>query len=207
MNMLLGEGGNSFTPTSNTYDGPVSGVTETVPAGASFLQIEVWGPGGGGCQGISNLGNVSTPSGGRGGGYAQSIGIAVSGGQTLTYTLNAGGAGGVQGAVAGGQSSGSSTIVFGNGALSAVTLSAGSSQGGSSSAGSGGTASGGNTTNTTGGSGSTTNGGNAAGSGGTGGASSGAAGNAPGGGGAPRTTATAGNGGAGAAARAKFSYT
>ena len=173
-----------FTPVTNTYTTPGS-FTETVPTGASFVTITAWGPGGGG---------VFLTAGGRfgagGGGQAVYAGLAVSGGQTFSLSVPAGGIG-VTNASPGG--TGSPTQVVGSfpGLLAASGV--GATSGG---VGAGGTATGG-TTNTTGAPGSGGNGGAGA-NGGAGGVFGTSAAQQPGGGGA--------GGGNGAAGEVQFSY-
>jgi len=86
--------------------------TETVPSGASFLEIILDGAGG---SGGDDLG-LGTGGGGGGAGEAHSVGISVSGGQTLTYILGAPGAG----SSGGNGNSGGASSVTGNGALSST---------------------------------------------------------------------------------------
>lgn len=132
----------SFLPVTHTFNSG-SAATETVPAGASFLTITVFGGGGSGSAG----------NGGGGGAQAISTRIIVIGGQTLTYTVGAGGPlGGNPGTPSG---------VIGNGALSAISMTAnGGGAGTAGGVGAGGTASGGNSANNSGQAGSGTNGGN-----------------------------------------------
>lgn len=128
--------------------------TETVPVGASSLEIIL--DAGGGEGGGSN--SLTIPGGGGGGGgRSHSVGIAVSPGQTLSYTL---GAPGFQasGGTVGGRSAFNS-LVTGVGALSSVSLIAYGGGGGQvydppvsdfGNGGVGGTATGGNYANITG---------------------------------------------------------
>lgn len=170
-----------FAPVTNTYTG-TSG-TETVPAGATTCVIEEWGGGGG-----ATSGSPSPGSGGGGGGYSTRT-VAVTGGQTFTYSAPTGVSG----------TGGTASIV------SAAPVVSMSCNGGVSGAGggAGGTASGG-TTNTTGGNGSAPTGGSSP-NGGAAQPTPGATGNTPGGGGAGSVTpATAGQGAPG---RCRFSYT
>lgn len=139
---------NAFAATTNAYTTAGSG-TETVPSGASNVVIEIWGGGGGGGGGD---GNITKGGGGGGAGYARSS-YACSGGQTIAYTVGAGGsnAGVNNGAgFAGTQSSASS------GTLSITTMTAHGGAGGTgdgSANSNGGSASGGNQANATGGQG------------------------------------------------------
>jgi hypothetical protein len=139
--------GNPFSPyvapnTVNHVFTSGSGV-ETVPAGVSFVTISAAGAGGGGS------GGNGSPGGGGGGGGAQaiSVNIPVSVGQTFNWSVPTGGAGST---TAGG--SPVAATVTGNGALSAISLTANSGTGATSASGkgAGGTASGGNSSNTSG---------------------------------------------------------
>lgn len=143
-------GGNAFVPQTVTRTSG-TGATETAPAGATNVIIAVWAGGGSGGQGLRTAINPSgyDGTGAGSGGYSQST-YAISGGQTLTYTVGGGGApSGVNG-VASSVSSGTKTI---------TTMAANPGTGGNPSAapvnaaGTGGTASGGNTSNVTGNSG------------------------------------------------------
>jgi len=80
----------AFTPITRDYSTVGSG-TETAPAGCSNVVIEVWGGGGQGrgAARFATMGGV----GGSGGGYSKSS-YAISGGQTLAYTVGGGGSGG-----------------------------------------------------------------------------------------------------------------
>ena len=174
-------------------------LTETVPAGAFQVQIEVYGAGGSGGASANN-----SALGGGGGGYTTKT-IGCTAGDTLTYTIGFGGGGETapnNGAV------GTTVTVTGTVSGGSVSLTANSGSGGFSSGagGSGGTGSGG-TTNNTGGSGI------AAGAGGTGaaplaspGGVAGPAGNVgtvPGGGGGGSGV---GSSGAGASGEVIFTY-
>jgi hypothetical protein len=180
---------NPFAPVTNTYTSG-SG-TETVPTGASQCVITAWG--GGACgAGVTGHG---IPGGGGG---AQSIKtIAVTGGDTLSYSVAAYELG-TGSSLAG---TGNPSTVTGTVAGGAVNMTA---NGGAGSL--GGAASGGDT-NTSGGNASGMNGGAGAngGSGGSGGVSSGGSpGAAPGGGGGGGNS---GEGFFGAAGEISFSYT
>jgi hypothetical protein len=136
-----------------------SGATETVPANASTVVIEVFGAGGGGGGGASGCGG-SGGGGGGSGGYSRSS-YACSGGKTLIYTAPSTGASG--GTVNSGGNTGASSSVS-SGTLSITTMTAaGGTGGGSGSAtgagGGGGAASGGNVVNTTGNAGTAHSGG------------------------------------------------
>ena len=127
-----------FPPVTRTYTSGVA-ATETVPAGATLVTVRTVGGGGSGAKDI--------PSGAGGGGSAaySSIVIAVTGGNTFTYTVGTGGAGqavdvtmgnnGVDSTVSGTVAGGTINLVAGKGFAGNVGLSAGP----------GGTASGGST--------------------------------------------------------------
>lgn len=121
-------------------------ITETVPTGASFLEIIADGGGGSG----GDSGATGAGGGGGGSGEAHSVGIAVSGGQTLTYTVGKGGAGAGTSFTPG--QNGTASTVTGNGSLSSVSLTANGGGLGDQigNPGAGGTASGGNSANITG---------------------------------------------------------
>jgi hypothetical protein len=171
-NLRIRQSAFTFTPVTRTYTSG-TGATETAPAGATNVIIAVWGGGGGGAGGWFS--DVDESGGGGGAGGYSETSVAISGGQTLTYTVGAFGGGGIPDGgpgVAGGNSSVSS------GTKSITTMTAVGGGGGLQlSGGTGGTASGGTTTNTTGGSGDIGSGGapvvgwnsNAAGDGGLGG--------------------------------------
>jgi hypothetical protein len=135
---LLGFAG--FTPVTNTYTSG-TGATETVPAGATSVSIVV--NGGGGAGGYSG----STQGGGGGGGSQALRTIAVTGGNTFTYTVAASVLGRItQGTGIAGQASTVSGTVSGG----SVSMTAGGGGGGTFlTGGLGGTATGG-TTNTSG---------------------------------------------------------
>lgn len=208
--MAAAAGGTAaFSPVTNTYNA-VSG-TETIPAGAAVLVIEIWGGGSGGGRG-SELFDAIEGGGGGGAGYSKKT-LALTAadwGKTLTYVAGPGGARGIAG-LPDGQPGQNSSV--NNGTLAAaVAMAANAGTGGARGAtggaqGNGGTASGGDI-NT---SGEGTNlvassvGGSSA-NGGAAQATQGAAGNAPGGGGGGGDIGP-GDGGNGAAGRAKFSYT
>lgn len=197
LTMMLGSGGFTFTPVTNTHSTPGSG-SETVPPGATSLTITVRS-GSGEAGGYYTDPEFGTFHGAGGGGGAQStrtIAIAPSDWNgSLNYTVGGAGAGG---AINDAQDASNDGIAGGNSSVTG-TLNAGSvnmtctggggglggwNAGGSGGGGSAGTASGG-TTNTNG-----SPGGNVSGlSGGLGGAGGGGA---PAGGGAD-----GGDGGAG----------
>jgi hypothetical protein len=118
-----------------------SGV-EVVPNGAATMAVYAWGGGG---SGDSVFPGSIPGDGGGGGAYCISTGISVTGGQTFTYAVGAGGVG-VAGPSNGGNA-GTSTVT-GTG----VAISAGGGFGGvlGTGGGAGGSASGGNLTNSPG---------------------------------------------------------
>lgn len=125
----------------NTPGGPESFI---VPAGVTSITVSVWGAGGGG--GGSSI-NGDGGSGGGGGGATTRI-IAVTPGDTFTYSVGSGGAGGLANATLAGNGGNSTFINVGLG----INLLGNGGTGGSrnrGAAGTGGTASGG-TTNSTG---------------------------------------------------------
>src|SRR3954468_12288300 len=63
-----------------------------VPAGVTTVTVECWGAGGGGGGAQTNA-NGSAAGGGGGGAYSMQV-ITVSGGQSYTVTVGAGGNGG-----------------------------------------------------------------------------------------------------------------
>jgi len=181
--------------------------TFTVPCDVTSITVEIWG--GGGAGGAADA-NPNGGSGGGAGGYSTAT-LTVTPGATFSYTVGAGGTGGVNNGGSGGTTTfGTMTANGGNGG--------GQNQG---SFGSGGTASGG-TTNVTGGNGGqgTTSlgaaGGAAGGGGGTGGAArtgtsnNGNTGNPPGGGGSGALRVSSGGGrtgGDGARGEIRITYT
>lgn len=150
---VLGSGSIALTKAlgtlTRTYTTGTS-ATETVPNGATTVVIEAFGAGGGGGGGRSGC-SGNGGGGGGGGGYVRSS-YACSGGQTIAYTVPAGGTNGGIGAN-GGNGSGS---VVASGTLSITTMTAPGGGGGiaGSSGGAGGaagaTGSGGNVANSTG---------------------------------------------------------
>lgn len=187
----------AFAPVTRTYDSG-SG-TETVPAGATSVTIKLWGAGAGG-----GLFTGPPGGGGGGGGYAERT-LAVTGGQTFTYAVGAGGAGRPQAnGLGSGTNGGNSNVISASPAFTQACN--GATAGTQSAGGAGGTVSNtGGSVSTTGSAGSVPLGGNAAG-GGAGGSNTGLPGTAPGGGGGGQVVST-GAGGAGANARAQFIYT
>lgn len=185
----------TFSATTRTYNSGAG--TETAPAGARLARIRVYGGGGAGGK---NTPQSTSVGGGGGGGYCEKY-IAVTGGNSMTYSVAA--------AVAGRSSTGPGT--FGNPSTAsgtvaggAFSLTANGGHGGSHlTAGPGGTATGGDV-NLTGGDGRIPGGQGGACLGPGGGAGTALNGSAPGGGGAGRRTT--GASGAGAAGRVEFFY-
>ena len=103
-------GGQAFSPVTHIYSAHGS-FTETIPAGASSVVIEVWGATGGGGNGSGTGCNVKGGGGGGSGGYSRSSSMSVLGhsGQTMAYTVGTGGSSGSSG-VASTVSSGTFTI-------------------------------------------------------------------------------------------------
>lgn len=137
--MLLMKGGSDL-PLKRIYTDGTAAI-ETAPAGAANVIIAVWGGGAGGRPGYFDS-EPQYGDGGGAGGYSQTS-VSITSGQTLTYTVGAGGAANS----AGGNSSCSS------GSKSITTMTANGAPSNS-----GGTASGGTTTNTTGATGGTPDG-------------------------------------------------
>lgn len=133
----------AFTPVTRTYN-TVGSAVETAPAGCSNVIIAVWGGGGSG-EGVGRYGLYGGDGGGSGG-YAQSS-YAITGGQTLNYTVGGGGLGVISGSNPGTASSASS----GSKAITTMTANGG----GVSATRTGGSATGGNQTNTSGNTGGT----------------------------------------------------
>jgi hypothetical protein len=131
---------------------------ETAPSGSSQVTVELFGAGSGG----GGSSNSNGGGGGGGPGYCRSN-IAISGGQTLNYTLASGGAGGAGAAVTasnGTAASGPSTVTSGTATITTMTANIGAvghgANGTSAGAGgAGGTATGGTQANTTGTTGAT----------------------------------------------------
>lgn len=142
--VLLAAAAGGFTPVTNTYT-TGTGATETIPAGATNCVVEVWGPSGNGGTGIGSGCAGRSGGGGGSGGYSRTS-LAVTAGNTFTYTA------GVVVSTNSSVSSGTQTIstmtsnfgVAGGNAVGSVNGSGGA----------GGTASGGTGTNTTGNAGS-----------------------------------------------------
>lgn len=174
--------------------------TEVVPAGATSVRIRDYG--GGGAGGRDSSDNVQ--QGGGGGGFCEKT-IAVTGGDTFTFTVAALVAGR---STNGDGANGNASSVSGTVAGGAVNMIANGGEGGRGFGGSkngvGGTASGGDI-NTSGGSGVTPTGGSCFGpNGGSGGGAANADGVAPGGAGAAAVTGMSGDGARG---QIEFSYT
>lgn len=151
-----------FNPTTSSYT-TAGTFTESIPSGATTMEIEVNGASAGGGAGSGTGCGAHGGGGGGAGGYSKTIlNVASANGQTISVTVGAAGSS----AGAGGASIVSSgsfalTTMTGNGGSPGVT-------GGLGTGGAGGTASGGNTTNTTGASGGTGGAGNPGGAGGAG---------------------------------------
>lgn len=131
-------GTSKFTPVTRTYT-TGTGATDTVPTGATSVTIRVVGGGGSGAKD-----SVNGAGGGGSGGYALRT-IAVSGGQTFTYTVGQGGAG-VSVDQTNGNSGGDSTVT-GTVTGGSVSMTGGGGERGYTGLvpGAGGTASGGST--------------------------------------------------------------
>lgn len=127
-------------------DGP-----DTVPSGAANVLIQGWAGGAGGGGGATQTGYRNIASGGGGGGgYARSS-YPCSGGQTINFSIGAGGAGGVTGLTIGIQGSPGGTTTISSGTLSIATMTCNGGIGGvAPNGGPGGSASGGTIANTTG---------------------------------------------------------
>lgn len=142
----------AFTPVQRTYTSG-SSITETAPTGASNVIVAIWGAGGGGSRGTGTVaqGNMESGSGGGSGGYVQTS-TAISGGQTLVYSVGVGGAGGSGVGAAAGTNS---TVSSGSKAITSMTSGGGGPGTGglSGTGGAGGSASGGTVANTVGDSG------------------------------------------------------
>lgn len=118
-----------------------SGATVTAPDAAQNVQIEVWGPGGGGSHGVGSGDTADFGNGGASGGYARSN-YAIAAGQTLHYTVGTPGIGEPAGDNT--QYAGSASVVS-SGTLAIATMTANGGQGSSASAaGVGGSVAGGN---------------------------------------------------------------
>jgi len=83
-------GSQTFIPVLRVYSTLGSG-TETIPVGAKTLVIEVWGGGGG--AGIGTKIAASSAGGGAGGYSRSSYNVIGYSGQTINYTVGAGGTG------------------------------------------------------------------------------------------------------------------
>lgn len=196
-----GKGG-GFTPVTRTYTSG-TGATETVPTGATSVTITVDGGGGSGGYNSSALG------GGGGGGGRSVLTIAVTGGNTFTYTVGSSVAGR---ATNGAGTTGNASSVTGTPSGGSVSMTANGGAGGQvNNGGAGGTATGG-TTNTSGSAGDAGiadgAGGNGAG-GGAGGSYLGTINGSPPGGGGGGSGVDAGSvtSGSGARGQISFAYT
>jgi hypothetical protein len=176
-----------FPPVTNTYTSGTA-ATETVPTGASSCTITVDGAGGSGA--FDDL----TFQPGGGGGSARSVkAIAVTGGNTFTYTVAPQVAGSTFTSTG---TNGAASTVTGSPSGGSVNMSGGGGGGGHFSAGGGGGTATGGDTNTSGSAGTVPTGGVAA--------SGAAASVAPGGGG---DGAVSGTSGVGARGQVVFAYT
>lgn len=193
-----------FTPVTRTYNSG-SGA-ETVPTGALYVRIRVYGPGGAGGR-VNGLPVITSVGGGGGGGFAERT-VAVAGGETLNYIVGPAAPG--RNTVGPGSASASDTWVTATLASGNVSMRGQAAGGGSSMQGGVGTNGYGGTINirgTDGVFGTMTNnagGANNGPSGGAGGVGGGGHGGAPGGGGGGRLQS--GYSGNGAAGRVEFSY-
>lgn len=199
---------NAQTPTSPQIFNSGSG-TFTVPCGVTSITVQVWGGGGGGASDGTN--NATAGGAGGSGGYVSRT-IAVTPGNTFTYTVGAGGAA----ASAGANSTfvngtGPATNMIAGGGGAGIAEAGGGGAGGSASGGATNTSgtAGANSSGTTGGTGGT-NVAAGSGAGGAGGANgvNGTVGNAPGGGGGGSGNRSGGGnvGGAGGAGRITISF-
>jgi lysophospholipase L1-like esterase len=185
----------------------------TVPAGIhSIADARLFGPGGGGAGGQSGR----SGGGGGSGGVSKSTSITVVPGETLTWVLPGGGAGGVQG-LNPTSNGGTSTAATLTGSVSGVLLRANPGGGGLGQTSSGVDGTGGTGASTSGAVGTITlgganggvpTGGNAPDGGGVGGGGGkpGATGGSPGGGGGGKSGTLGGAGGPGGGSRLEFSW-
>jgi hypothetical protein len=207
-----------FTPVTHIYTSGTN-ATETVPTGATHVYIELLGSGG---SGNSTASNSTSGADGGGGGLAVLSSIAVTGGQTLTYTIGAGGAGVFNNSYGnpGANSSVTGTVTGGSVSLAVTGAGSGKYGSGIQYGGSGGVATGGstNTNGNTGGIGSGASGGNGLSgtyvTGGTGGLSNNTAGQNGGNGGnygagsgAATNNGTTGTSGTASGGQVAFHYT
>ncbi|MCR6496223.1 hypothetical protein LJB71_08335 [Thermomonas sp. S9] len=116
------ETGAPFTPVLRDYTSG-SSVTETAPSGCSQVRICVWSGGSGGDAGDGAVGG----DGGDSGSYCESV-YSISGGQTLMYTVGAGGTGGAYPAGAG-NAGGTSTVTSGTATITTMSATAAPSGG------------------------------------------------------------------------------
>lgn len=122
----------------------VGSSTITIPEGAKLLVIRAWGPGGGGAR--TSLEGTAIGGGGGGAGVKKSVLIkSTDWGQTISYSITAGGLGRTS-TTGNGLASTATTVTSSGLSFTNLNLSAGSGQGGTTAAGgAGGTASGGDT--------------------------------------------------------------
>ena len=105
---------NAITPVLRIYTSGTN-ATETAPAGAKNVVIEVWGGGESG----AHSSKVNGGGGGGGGGYSKSS-YSITGGNTLNYSVGTGGTGG------NGVSGTSSTVASGTKTITTMTANSGS---------------------------------------------------------------------------------
>lgn len=151
ISVLLGAGGAPFIPITRTY---TSSGTDTIPGGATTQVRELFGACGGGGGGNGAGGNGG--GGGGSGGYSKSSDAVLGhNGQTVSFTLPAGGTAGSNSSVTPGGNASAASVVSGTFTITTQTCNGGNggvqaSGGGGGAGGAGGTASGGNVSNTTG---------------------------------------------------------
>lgn len=116
------ETGAPFSPVLRDYTSG-SSVTETAPSGCSQVRICVWSGGNGGNAGDG----VAGGAGGDSGSYCESV-YSITGGQTLVYTVGAGGTGGTYPAGIG-TAGGTSTVASGTATITTMSAAASPSGG------------------------------------------------------------------------------
>ena len=172
-NISLSVSGLSVTHTYTT------GVAQTEPAPAGTSKVAITADGGGGSGGVTGS-RTAVGGGGGGGGEARSTNITMTAGQTLIYTVGAGGAT-TSGGYSNGNPGGASTVSSGTLTITTMTANGGGAGLAAGGGGAGGTATGGNSANPSGSAGQA--GGASGGNGGAG--ASGASGGNSGNGGVP----------------------
>jgi hypothetical protein len=147
----------------------------TIPTGVSQVTVEMWGGGGGGGAKAVTA-QPGTGGGGGGGGYSRAVLTGLTPGNTIAYSVGAGGAGGTVTGPTDGQAGGNTTFVGvttanggGGGFTRTSATNPNGGAGGTGSTGNGGVGGNGNTVNASGG-----NGGGAGGWNGTAGVAGGA---------------------------------